>query len=173
MLELLHWLKELPGIWALFGVLLGGIITAGVSWVVFRKYGSILAAANERLVSIQKEQIGLMENTLTMQKAHYEAELKDFRAEAATKYEEMKGERDTYRQTLHAARGEMGAEITNLKLTIKDFEARPDVSRLFEAEKEWHRQREAFYERPIWPDVLPADSTDRELPPPGRLRGRA
>jgi gas vesicle protein len=111
------WILKFPGLWALTGFVGGGIITAIVAILVFRRYGTVLSQANDRLVEIQTKQLELMEVTLNMQKTHYEDELKTLRAE-----------RQEYKDALHASREEWNKESVRMQLTIQELESRPNMT---------------------------------------------
>jgi gas vesicle protein len=111
------WILKFPGLWALTGFIGGGIITSIVAVLVFRRYGTVLSQANDRLVEIQTKQLELMEVTLNMQKTHYEDEL-----------ETLRTERQEYKDALHTCRDAWNAESLKMRLTIQELESRPNMT---------------------------------------------
>jgi gas vesicle protein len=86
---LLDWFIKFPALWAATGFIVGGIAVAIAAVLVFRRYGTELSNASDKLLKYAEQQLRMMERTLQMQKEHYDAELG-----------ECKRERQEYKDTL-------------------------------------------------------------------------
>lgn len=118
MYEFLHNLPA-PTIWAWITFVVGAGITAIVGVIALKKYGPLQTKALEGLVKVYEKQIDAHGRAITMQKEHYEEELRI-----------MRQERDEYKRTLHECRDEWHAESLKMKLLIAELEGRPDLSGL-------------------------------------------
>lgn len=137
-------LQRFPVLWAVLGIITTILIAIGgsvVTIIVWRKYGPAANEAAAELVTLQREAVELQKNTLAMQKTHYEDELKYVREEL----EQWKTRAAAYEKALHDKRNEWGAEKLEMTATIEQLRTRPDVSSLFEFERQANEGREAFY----------------------------
>lgn len=153
---MMEWFIKFPALWGAAGLIVGGVITAVIAVFIFRKYGDALTGASDKLVGIQEKQLASMEramqlqqeqstSSLKMQKDHYDAELAETRRKAAEDLDTMMKERNTYRQTLHDERGELGSQLEHARVKIAELEARPDLTSLLEFETKSDERREGFY----------------------------
>lgn len=137
-------LQKFPALWAVLGILVTVLIALGggiITIIVWKKYGPAANEAASELVTLQREAVELQKSTLQMQKDHYEAELKYSREEM----DQWKERASTYEKTLHDKRNEWGAEKLEMTALIEQLKSRPDVTSLFEFEKQANAGREAFY----------------------------
>lgn len=155
-ITLLDWFAKFPALWALAGLLVGGVVTAVVAILIGRKFGAQVTKSADVLVKLQEKQLKSMgdamilqqqlsDRAMAQQKEHYDAELAETRRKAEVDLKTMTDERNTYRTTLHAERNDLGAQLTEAKLQIERLEARPDLTSLLEFEQESDKRRESFY----------------------------
>lgn len=152
----MEWFEKFPALWGAVGGIAGAILTGIAAVFVFRQFGARITKASDVLVDLQTKQLASMERamvlqqqqsdrSLQMQKDHYDAELGETRRKAEQDLGTMTEERNTYRQTLHDERGELGNQLTEAKLKIKELESRPDLTSLLEFETKSDERREIFY----------------------------
>lgn len=134
MSALTEFLKAFPALWAIMGLLVGG----GIMLWVTKKYGPMRNDALKEVVSAYREQIKVAAELaetmaqrhmaqLAMQKDHWSEELG-----------KMERARDDYRDQLHQARNDLGAEITTLRMKNQELELRPSVEVLQSEQKTFY-----------------------------------
>lgn len=122
-MTIIQFLREFPAIFAVVGLLVGGAIMFWVS----RKFGPIQNAAWEKVVEAKQQQIDAQIELAKITAAQYETSLKMQAEHWTEELNKMEASRDQYKTDLHAVRGELGTENTNLKLRVQELELRPSL----------------------------------------------
>lgn len=111
----------LPTFWAGITLFLGAL----AAFLVVRKFGPLQSEALNQLAGAYKQQIVATQETLAMQKEHYEMEITDCQSER----EKMRIERDDYRTKLHTEKEQHQATI----LQVTELHQRPNVDKVYES----------------------------------------
>lgn len=133
-----HLLREFPAIWATIGLLVGG----GVTFLAYRKLGPIRDAAMNEVIKSYEKNLALQTDMARTQHEHHEQQLAIQREHLTEELTKIERSRDEYKEALHCARNDMGAEITHLKLKVQEMELRPNVEVI-------HSAQEKFYTKMI------------------------
>lgn len=115
-------LTKFPVMWGVVCGTFGCLSTIVVVFLVARKYNPMQSAALTGLVAVYEKQIAANERALIMQRDHYTLEIDD-----------MKSERDNYRQKLHDEKDAHNA----LVLTVAELQARPNVDKVYESQQQF------------------------------------
>lgn len=113
-------------------LLIAGVIGGILAWFATRAQRTATRDAQARTIEVLEQTIKAQESLAEQLNSSANEQLKA-----------MTSERDAYRADKHTLANDLQAE----RLKSKELEMRPDVSTIYNLEKEWHAQREKFYEK--------------------------
>ncbi len=103
--------REFPALWAF----IGSLLTAPITFIVTSRTAPAYSKANKDLVTLHEDMVG-----------SYKAQI-----------DELKVERDDYRDKLHGLRDSAHARAQMDAVKIAELEARPNVDHVYKAQQEF------------------------------------
>ena len=127
----------LAGVASTFGLVIGAII----AWFATKSERKRVSAAHEETNKVYEQTIRAKDEFIAAITETHKAAVQNTKDVSERALNVLTEERDEYRKRSQDATVALHA----LGLKIKDYELRPDLTTLYQAEKTWHEQREHFY----------------------------